>query len=134
MVPLPFNIEKLRLCVITLLHSYEVAFIRFCVVTLCCNSTIADTMARLWRPSVIRPIVIHVMDHVPAVAVVADIAQVPSPIFTCQLSHTRPSPSTHDRVSCQPTSAKGKILPSYHLIPQGTYSPSGRHSTRPSRA
>ena len=56
--------------------------------------------------------------------------RVPSPIFTRQLSHTRPSPITHDRGSCQPTSAKGKILPSYHLIPHGTYSPSGRHSTR----
>ena len=56
--------------------------------------------------------------------------RVPSPIFTRQLSHTRPSPSTHDRGSCQPTSAKGKILPSYHLMPHGLYSPSGRHSTK----
>lgn len=72
-MPLPFNIEKLRLYVITLLHSYEVALMRFCVVTLCRSSTIADTIARLWRPSVIRPVVIHVMDHIPAAAVVADV-------------------------------------------------------------
>ena len=58
-MPLLFNIEKLRCC----------------VVTLCRSSTIADKIARLRRPSVIRPVVIHVMDHVPAAAVVADIAQ-----------------------------------------------------------
>ena len=127
-MPLPFNIEKLHLYVITLLHSYEVAFIRFCVVTLCRIATIADTIARLRRPSVIRPIVIHVMDHVPAVAVMADVAQGSIPHFHAPaLAH---APLPHDRVSCQPTSAKGKILPSYHLIPQGMYSPSGRHSTR----
>lgn len=56
--------------------------------------------------------------------------RVPSPIFTRQLSHTRSSPITHDRDSCHPTSAKGKILPSYHLMPHGLYSPSGLHSTK----
>ena len=45
-------------------------------------------------------------------------------------SRTRVLPQ-HPRSRLVPADlAKGKILPSYHLIPQGTYSPSGRHSTR----
>lgn len=130
MAPLPFNIEKLRLCVIMLLHSYEAAFIRCCVVTLCRNSTIADTMARLWRPSVIRPVVIHVMDYIPAVAVVADVAQGSIPhLHAPALTHA-PLPQ-HPRSRLVPADLReGEDPAVVPLIPQGTYSPSGRHSTR----
>lgn len=39
------------------------------------SSVVTDTVARLRRPSVIRSVIIWIMNHVPAVAVVADIAQ-----------------------------------------------------------
>ena len=130
-MPLPFNIEKLRLCVITLLHSYEVAFIRFCVVTLCRIATIADTIARLRRPSVIRPVVIHVMDYIPAVAVVADVAQGSIPhLHAPALAHA-PLPQ-HPRSRLVPADLREGEDPTVVPFdtPRAMYSPSGRHSTR----
>ena len=134
-MPLPFNIEKLRLYVITLLHSYEVAFIRFCVVTLCRIATIADTIARLRRPSVIRPIVIHVMDHVLAVAVMADVAQGSIPHFHAPALAHAPLPQ-HPRSRLVPANLREGEDPTVvpfdtprHVLPIRPTLDQGRHES-----